>query len=87
MLTARKATAKRRTVFTGINITRQASGTPILPDAGVSKLYPLVSSGEEADSGWKGTSWGFVYTKEKIVLAKGTTVNLIYPIKAKLIRT
>lgn len=68
---------KQRTVFAGINITKQ--GTRVLLDAGISKLYPLVSGGEDAGSGWKGTSWGFVYTKEMIMLAKGTLVDFIHP--------
>ena len=42
----------------------------------ISDLYPLVSGGEGAGSG---ASWGFVYTKEKIVLAKGMLVDLIHP--------
>jgi hypothetical protein len=57
-------------VFAGINVARQPGGVPVLSDRGINKLYPLVCDGEDSD-GWKGTSWGFVYTGEKIMLSRG----------------
>lgn len=70
MLTIRKATDKRRNVFAGITLAQQPGGVPILSDAGISKLYPLVCKGEGGE-GWKGSSWGFVFTNDRIVLSNG----------------
>jgi hypothetical protein len=71
ILIVQKETTKQHTVFAGISVTRQPSGVLVLPDRGINKLYPLVCDGEDS-SGWKGTSWGFIYTREKIMLSKGT---------------
>ena len=75
-LTAWKATVKQQDVFAGISLTWQPGGAPVLPDAGVSKLYPLVYEGEGSE-GWKGSSWGFVFVKDRIMLSNGALHVLI----------
>ena len=75
VLTIWKATVKRRNIFAGITLTRQPGGVPVLPDAGVGKLYPLVCEGE-GNGGWKGSSWGFVFVKDSIILSNGTLHTL-----------
>jgi len=70
VLIIRKVTVKRRRVFAGIVLTLQPDALPILPDAGVGKLYPLTCVGEGSE-GWKGSSWGFVFTMDRIMLSNG----------------
>ena len=70
-LTIWKTTIKRRNVFAGITLALQPGAIPILPDAGVSKLYPLACEGE-GNEGWKGSSWGFVFVMDRIMLSNGT---------------
>jgi hypothetical protein len=65
-----KATVKRRSVFAGISLVRQPGGPSVLPDAGVSKLCPLVCEGEGSE-GWKGSSWGFIFVNDRIMLSNG----------------
>lgn len=50
---------------------RQSGGIPVLLDGGVNKLRPLVCGGTEDSGGWKGTSWGFIYTRGKIMFSRG----------------
>jgi len=67
---------KRRDVFAGITVTQQQGGAPALQDAGVSKLYPLVCEGE-GGGGWKGSSWGFVFVKDRIMLSNGMLLCMV----------
>jgi hypothetical protein len=70
-------------VFAGITLTQQPSGVPVLPDTGVGKLYPLICEGE-GSGGWTGSSWGFVFVKNKIMLSNGTYTHKFerYPLMA-----
>ena len=74
---------KRRNVFTGITLTQESGGTLPLLDAGVNKLHPLISEGEKS-GGWTGSSWGFVFVKDRVMLSNGT---LLTPITKKLLLT
>ena len=57
---------------------RQSGGEPVLLDGGINKLYPLVCDGEDS-GGWKGTSWGFIYTTNGIMLSRGTSSSFNLP--------
>ena len=68
--TALKVTTKRKSIFGGIDLTGQPGGAELLVNGGVSKLYHLICEGEDVRE--NGTSWGFVYIKDRIMLARGT---------------
>lgn len=71
VLAALKITTTRKSIFSGINLNSQSGG--LLVSGGVSKLYNLICEGEDVEG--NGTSWGFVYTKDKITLARGTVIH------------
>jgi len=63
---------KQQKIFGGINLVRELGGPQVLLGAGVNTMHPLECEGEDSlHEGWKGTSWGFVYTQQKVMLARG----------------
>ena len=64
-----KVTAARKSIFGSIDIKGQPSSAALLVCGGVSKLYNLICAGENV--GENGTSWGFVYLKDRVLLARG----------------
>lgn len=65
--------ATRQSIFNGVDVPGQPSGSELLVSGGVSKLYQLICEGE--DVGGNGSSWGFVFTKDKIMLARGMVAH------------
>lgn len=71
--TTLKAAKTRKLIFGGVDITGRPSGNELLIGGGISKLYHLICEGERVEE--NGTSWGFVYTREKIMLARGAVIH------------
>jgi hypothetical protein len=65
--TALKAAAVRKSVFSTVRLPGVTNGAELLITGGVNQLYHLVCEGE--DVGVNGTSWGFVFAEDKIMLA------------------
>lgn len=68
-LTTLKVTRKRKSIFSGIDLTGQPNGSELLTTGGISKLYHLIYDSEDVEE--NGLSWGFIYSNDKIMLAHG----------------
>ena len=63
----------RKLIYSSIDLEEQPSANELLIGGRVSKLYHLICGGKSMEE--NGTSWGLVYTREKIMLARGMVMH------------